>query len=149
MASTFWNWMIILAGASLILIEVAMGGFAGFDLVLLGSALVLGGSLGLLFHNIYLGMFVSGVLCAAYVLAGRRWVRAHLDLKEVRVRSNADAVVGERGMVLARIAPHLAGRVKVKDEEWRAVLAPGAAGPLEEGSEITVTGVEGVTLQVR
>jgi hypothetical protein len=30
-----WNWILIVAGAALILAEVALGGFAGFDLVLI------------------------------------------------------------------------------------------------------------------
>ncbi len=147
--STFWNWTLILGGALLILIEVTLGGFAGFDLVLIGSAFVMGGALGLFFGNVYLGMFVAGVLCAIYILAGRRWVRARLDLKGPALKSNADAVIGQRGLLLLRVAPHQAGRVRVKDEEWRAVLDPAALNPIEQGTEVTVTGVEGVTLHVR
>ncbi len=145
----FWNWTLILSGAALILVEVILGGFAGFDLVLIGTAFVLGGALGLFFHNLYLGMFVSGILCAVYILVGRRWVREHLNLGSPNVKSNTDAVVGERGLVVARIAPHEAGRVRVKGEEWRAVLAPGLTTPVEQGTEVTVSGVEGVTLHVR
>jgi len=146
---TFWNWLLILGGAALILVEVALGGFAGFDLVLIGSAFVLGGAAGLLLQNLYLGMAISGALCAAYILAGRRYVRRALESGAREVRSNADAVVGEKALVLARLAPHKAGRVRVKDEEWRAVLAPGATTPLEEGTEAMVAGVDGVTLLVR
>ncbi|HET6372377.1 MAG TPA: NfeD family protein [Candidatus Polarisedimenticolia bacterium] len=145
--TTFWNWTLILSGATLILIEVALGGFAGFDLVLIGSAFVVGGAIGLAFHHVYLGLFISGVLCAAYILGGRRYVKAKIHVKGVE--SNADAVVGQRGVVLARIAPHQAGRVRVKDEEWRAALAEETAGAIAEGAEITVAGVDGVTLLVR
>jgi membrane protein implicated in regulation of membrane protease activity len=145
-----WNWLLILSGAALILIEVAAGGFAGFDLVLIGSAFVAGGAVGLLFKGLYLGMLVSGTLCALYIVVGRRWVRAHFDLKgTAKVKSNTDAVMGARGLVLARIAPHQPGRVRVNQEEWRAVLAEGVSSPLETGTEITVTGLDGVTLQVR
>ena len=147
--ATFWNWMLILGGAVLILVEVLLGGFAGFDLVLIGSAFLLGGALGLLFGNIYLGMIVAGLLCAVYILVGRRYVRQKLQPHAEGVRSNADAVIGERALVVARLAPHLAGRVRVKHEEWRAQLAPGAPGPIEEGTEVTVSGVDGVTLLVR
>src|SRR5206468_3483705 len=44
-----WNWVLVVAGALLVLLEVALGGFAGFDLVLIGSAFVIGGLLGLAF----------------------------------------------------------------------------------------------------
>ena len=148
--SISWNWLLILSGAALILIEVAAGGFAGFDLVLIGSAFVVGGAVGLYFHGLYLGMIVGGTLCAFYITVGRRWVRDHFDLKgAAATQSNTDAVLGAKGLVLARIAPHHPGRVKVNQEDWRAVLADSTASPLEEGTEITVAGVDGVTLQVR
>ncbi len=147
--SVSWNWLLILAGAAMILIEVAAGGFAAFDLVLIGTAFVLGGAVGLMFQGLYLGMFVTGVLCALYIAVGRRWVRSHFDLKGVTVTSNTDSLIGRKGIVLARIAPHLPGRVKVNQEEWRAVLPQEEAEPVEEGSEITVIGLDGVTLTVR
>jgi len=148
--SVSWNWLLILAGAALILIEVAAGGFAGFDLVLIGSAFVVGGAVGLLFKGLYLGMIVAGVLCALYIVAGRRWVRSHFDLKGASaVLSNTDALMGRKGVVVARIALHEPGRVRVNQEEWRAILAPDLSQAIEAGAEITVAGVDGVTLQVR
>jgi len=145
-----WNWLLIIAGAALILIEVSAGGFAGFDMVLIGSAFVVGGAVGLYFHGLYLGMIVGGALCALYIAVGRRWVRSHFDLKgAAATQSNTDAVLGRKGLVVSRIALHVPGRVRVNQEEWRAVLAQGVASPLEEGTEITVTAVDGVTLQVR
>jgi len=143
----FWNWALIISGAILILIEVSLGGFAGFDLVLIGSAIALGGAAGLLLGNANAGLLAAGAFCAAYIVLGRRFLRARLHVKGVE--SNADALLGARGVVLARLAPHAPGRVKVNDEEWRAVLAPGVQAPIEAGAEITVTGVDGVTVQVR
>lgn len=147
--SLSWNWLLVIGGALLILVEVALGGFAGFDLVLIGSAFLIGGALGLLFQGLYLGMAVSGILCALYIVAGRRWVRRRFDLKGgAGVKSNTDALIGEKGLVLTRVAPHQPGRVRVRQEEWRAVLDPSSSGPIEEGAEIIVKGVDGVTLQV-
>ena len=147
--STSWNWMLILGGAALILLEVAMGGFAGFDLVLIGTAFALGGALGLWFENLYLGMLIAGILCAIYILIGRRYVRRRLAVPKDGVRSNADAVIGVRALVVARLEPHQAGRVRVNHEDWRAQLAPGVTVPIEAGTEVTVAGVDGVTLLVR
>lgn len=142
-----WNWVLIIAGALMILTEVALGGFAGFDLVLIGSAFVLGGGLGLLLHNAALGFLVASVLCLVYIVLGRRWVRARLSIRPTR--SNIDAMVGERGRVTVRVAVHEPGQVRVRSEVWRAAPAPGAAGPFEPGAEVTVEGVDGVTLLVR
>ena len=147
--SVSWNWLLILSGAAMILIEVAAGGFAAFDLVLIGTAFVLGGAVGLMFQGLYLGMLVTGLLCALYIAAGRRWVRSHFDLKGSPVTSNTDALIGRKGIVLSRIAPHLPGRVRVNQEEWRAVLPQEESEPVEEGVEITVIGLDGVTLTVR
>jgi len=142
-----WNWVLIIAGALFILVEVAFGGFAGFDLVLIGSAFVLGGGIGLLAHNTMVGLTVAIALCVGYIALGRRWVRARLASRHVP--SNADALLGARGMVTVRVAEHAPGQVKVRDEVWRAVPAPGVSGPFEAGVVVTVEGVDGVTLRVR
>ena len=142
-----WNWLLVVVGALFILVEVAFGGFAGFDLVLIGSAFVVGGAVGLWTGNAVTGLIVAAVLCLAYIAVGRRWVRARL--KHQHVASNADALLGERGIVMVRVAEHAPGQVKVRDEVWRAVPAPGASGPFEQGVVVTVEGVDGVTLRVR
>ena len=142
-----WNWVLLVAGALFVLVEVAFGGFAGFDLVLIGSAFVLGGAVGLLTHNPVAGFAVASALCVAYIAAGRRWVRSRL--KPRSVPSNADALLGQQAVVTLRVAAHAPGQVKVRDEVWRAVPAPGAGGPFENGAVVTVESVDGVTLQVR
>jgi membrane protein implicated in regulation of membrane protease activity len=142
-----WNWVLLLAGALMVLVEVLLGGFAGFDLVLIGSTFVVGGIVGLAIGNALAGFVTASVLCVAYITLGRRFVRARI--RTHKVATNVDALVGQRGRVMLRIAEHEAGQVKVMDETWRAVPASGTTGPFEPGSVVTVTGVEGVTLQVR
>ena len=142
-----WNWALLIGGALLILVEVALGGFAGFDLVLIGSAFMMGGAVGLWTDNTNVAFIVGGVLCLAYLAAGRRWVRRTLRVKTVP--SNADALLGQSGVVMARIQQHEFGRVKVQSEEWLAAPASGVVGPLEPGTVVTVEGVDGVTLKVR
>jgi membrane protein implicated in regulation of membrane protease activity len=142
-----WNWVLLLTGALMILVEVLLGGFAGFDLVLIGSTFVVGGALGLLTRSPVVGFVVASVLCVLYVALGRHWVRDRMRAR--KTASNVDALVGQRGMVTQRVAEHAPGQVKVKDETWRAVPAADANGPFEPGHVVTVAGVEGVTLQVR
>jgi len=146
--SASWNWALLLAGALFILVEVALGGFAGFDLVLIGSAFVLGGAIGLALGNPVVGFLVASILCLLYIAVGRRWVRARLRTPG-HTPSNVDALVGRSGLVTVRVAEHEPGQVKVRDEIWRAVPAPGAAAPFEPGRVVIVSGVDGVTLQVR
>jgi len=143
----FWCWALIILGALLVLVEVAFGGFAGFDLVLIGSSFVVGGAIGLATGSTQAALVAASVLCVLYIGAGRRLVRKRMQTKPMP--SNADALIGMKGMVLQRIAPHAPGQVRVRDETWRASLAAGVDQPLENGTEVTVTAVEGVTLQVR
>jgi len=142
-----WNWVLLIVGALLVLIEVALGGFAGFDLVLIGSAFALGGALGMLLGSPLVGFLVASALCLLYIAVGRRWVRARMRTRHTP--TNVDALVGQSGLVTVRVAEHQPGQIKVRDETWRAVPAPGVTGPFESGAVITVTGVDGVTLQVR
>ena len=142
-----WNWILIVAGAVLILLEVGFGGFAGFDLVLIGSSMALGGTLGLVLGSVPVGLGLAAALSLVYIAVGRRWVQERL--RHGPVPSNADAVVGQRALVTVRVAEHQPGQVKVRDEVWRAVPAPGVAGPFEPGAVVTVHGIDGVTLQVR
>ena len=145
--SSGWNWLLLVGGALLVLVEVALGGFAGFDLVLIGSAFLLGGGIGMLTHSPANGFVVASALCVGYIAIGRRWVRARL--KNRSVPSNTDALLGERGVVTTRVTEHAPGQIKVRDEVWRAVPAPGAGGPFDVGAVVTVEGVDGVTLRVR
>jgi membrane protein implicated in regulation of membrane protease activity len=141
------NWLLIIAGALLILVEVALGGFAGFDLVLIGSSFVLGGAFGLMFHSVTVGLIVASALCVLYIAVGRRWVRDRFHRRSIE--SNVDGLIGERGIVTVRVAEHAPGQIRVHDEVWRAVPVAGSSGPFEPGAIVTVQGVDGVTLQVR
>ncbi len=142
-----WNWLLVIAGALMILVEVGLGGFAGFDLVLIGSTFLVGGGIGMVAHSSLVGLVVASVLCIAYVAAGRRYVRRRMHTPNVP--TNIDALLGREALVLQRIAPHAPGQVRVNDEVWRADVAPDAPKPFEPGERVTVTGVDGVTLHVR
>lgn len=142
-----WNWALVIAGALMVLVEVALGGFAGFDLALIGSSFALGGAAGLVARSEPIGLAVAGVLCLAYLAAGRRWVRRRIHVRTTP--SNADALIGRRALVTERVETHGAGLVKLEGEVWRAVPAAGASGPFEAGVEVTIEGVNGVTLLVR
>ena len=141
------NWVLVIAGALMILLEVALGGFAGFDLVLIGSTFLIGGGIGMLAGSATVGLVAASVLCVAYVAVGRRFVRRRM--RTPQVRTNTDALLGREALVLQRIAPHQPGQVKVNDEVWRANVAPDAPRPFEPGERVTVAGVDGVTLHVR
>ena len=142
-----WNWVLIVAGAVLVLVEVALGGFAGFDLVLIGSSFVVGGALGLVFGSAAWGFIITSALCVLYIVVGRRWVRARL--RRPGLPTNTDALVGQRGIVTQAVSEHTPGQVRVRGEVWRARPAEDAKDSFDTGTEVQVESVDGVTLLVR
>ena len=141
------NWLLIIGGGLLMIVEMLLGAATGFDLMLIGGCLAAGGGAGLILGSTQVGLFTSGALALVYFLLFRRWLRARLTAKEQP--SNVDAVIGHTGVVTVRVTALAAGQVKVADETWRAVLAPGAPGAREPGETVTVESVSGVTLTVR
>ena len=142
-----WSWVLVLAGAVLVLVEVALGGFAGFDLVLIGSTFVIGGVVGVITKSPGLAYGTAAVLGVAYIAVGRRLVRERMGVARSHA-TNVDAVLGKQGVVQQRVGAHEPGMVKVGGEVWRALPVAGA-GPFETGTLITVAGVDGVTLEVK
>jgi membrane protein implicated in regulation of membrane protease activity len=66
------NWILIVVGAILVLLEVLLGALSGFDLLLLGCAILLGGVAGVLSGTPIVGVSVATILSLFYVIVGRR-----------------------------------------------------------------------------
>lgn len=140
------NWVLIVLGACLILLEVLLGAISGFDFLLLGSAILLGGALGLLTGTPAVGVATAGILALVYVFVGRRKVRH--SFKRLDIPSNIDVLLGRTVEVVEPIRVDRPGRIKHEGEEWRACLASEAAGAIEAGSRVRVRRVDGVTVFV-
>jgi membrane protein implicated in regulation of membrane protease activity len=155
--STGVNWFLIVAGAVLILVEVLLGAASGFDFLLIGSAVLLGGALGLGVSSTPVGLATAGVLSLLYVFVGRRRIRGRL--RRPGIPSNTDALLGREVMVVEAITAERAGRIKVEGEEWRALVdgpppeptppSPKTGQePVAVGSKVRVSRVDGVTVYV-
>ncbi len=138
-----WLWLIfVIAGLFFVLLELIIGVETGLDLVFIGSAFIIGGLATWPSHSWVLTVIVTGVICVAYVALGRRYVHRWTALS--KAKTNIDAIIGRQGIVLKSIAKNVDGLVKVGYEQWRAR----AEEDIEEGEEIVVTSVSGVTLIV-
>jgi membrane protein implicated in regulation of membrane protease activity len=143
------NWLLIVAGAILVLVEVILGAISGFDFLLIGSAILLGGVIGLIAHSSLVGLAMGGMLSILYVLVGRNKVRA--KLRRPGIPSNTDAIIGRTAVVVEAIELHRPGRIKIEGEEWRAmpdVDLPGSAKTdlrFDPGASVRVTRIDGVT----
>ena len=138
------NWILIILGAALILMEVLLGAVSGFDFLLIGSAVLVGGILGIVTGSPAIGIAVAGLLSLAYVFLGRKRIRARL--RRPGLPSNTDVLLGRTVLVSEPIAHDRAGRIKYEGEEWRA-MAEGDA-PIGAGSSVRVVRIEGVTVIV-
>ncbi|MBS1840695.1 MAG: hypothetical protein JSS69_02270 [Acidobacteria bacterium] len=140
------SWLLVILGVICVIAELALGVMTGFDLALVGAALIAGGVVGLVFGSANVGLLSTAILALLYFALFRKWLRFKLQVKHQP--SNVDAVIGRTGIVTKRIAPRDWGLVKIGSEEWRAELVRQDGAALEPGAEIKVLSVEGVTLRV-
>ncbi|MHC1577531.1 MAG: NfeD family protein [Candidatus Methanospirareceae archaeon] len=141
-----WLWAaFVVAGLLMILLELFIGVETGFDLVMLGSALILGGLLTSFLDSWLVTALCASAFCALYVGIGRKYIRAKMKVSDTK--TNIDAIIGKTGTVKTRIGKNTSGLVKIGNEEWRARSVEGI--DIEEGQYITVVDVAGVTLIVK
>jgi membrane protein implicated in regulation of membrane protease activity len=140
------SWILIVIGAVMILAEVVLGAISGFDFLLLGSAVLLGGVLGLVTGSTVLALAAAGVLSLLYVALGRRRIKARLDRHDIP--TNTDALLGKEVRVVETIGAERAGRIKHEGEEWRAEAVSSSTTPLEPGRSVRVVRIDGVTAYV-
>ena len=140
---TDWLWLVfVIVGLLLVLLELTVGVETGFDLVVIGSAFILGGLVTWWFHSWLLTVIITGIICIAYVVLGRRYVHRWTIVS--KAKTNIDAIIGRRGIILKSITKNVDGSVQVGNEQWRAR----AEEDIEQGEGIVVTSVSGVTLIV-
>lgn len=140
--SYMWATFIII-GLLAILLELFVGVEAGFDLVMLGSAFIIGGISTCCMQSWMVTAAVVSVICMVYIVFGRGYVKSRLSSQEVR--TNVDALIGMSGVAEEAMNLHVRGSVKISYESWRARTEGQVIGI---GDRVTVTGVTGVTLIV-
>lgn len=62
-------------------------------------------------------------------------------------KTNIDALVGTKGIVVMDITEHAVGQVKVKGQIWSAISKSGV--PILKDTEVVIEAIEGVKLIVR
>jgi len=138
-----WLWLIFIGvGVALVALEFLVGIETGFELVSIGTAFVLGGLVAWPLDSWLVAVITTAILCLAYVSVARKYIRRWVQVRTTP--TNVDAVIGRSGVVIKGIDRSKPGRVRVGAENWRA----SAEEEIQEGTEITVTGVRGATLIV-
>jgi membrane protein implicated in regulation of membrane protease activity len=138
-----YNWLLVIIGLLFILAELVVGVATGFDLVLLGSTLVIGGVVGNFFANWQIGFGVAAILSVLYVILGRKYIKSRLSVPTQK--TNTDVLVGDSAVVVKKINSSNPGQVRVGTEIWRAV----STRTINYGEKVEILGVNGVTLEVK
>ena len=139
-----WTWAIFVTiGLVMVLLEVIIGVDTAFDLVIVGSILIIAGAATIPFHNWWLTLIVAVVLSVVYLSLLRSYVRRRM--RQGGTKTNIDAYIGRTAVVLKDIAVADIGRVRVGAEEWRAR----ADEPIAAGEEVIISSVQGITLTVK
>lgn len=81
----------------------------------------------------------TGATAAFFLFIVGKGLRA----QGLRVETGRGGLVGRRAVAMGRLAP--AGQVRISGELWNAI----SESDVEAGSEVVITGVEGLTLRVR
>jgi membrane protein implicated in regulation of membrane protease activity len=137
------NILFIIAGIIAIAVEVVIGVATGFELLVLGVIMVIGGAIGFAVNSFQAALLTSAILTVGYIAIGRGFLKKSLSISTKA--TNADALIGQKGVVIKPISPSKAGQVKLGDEVWRAT----AESEIAEGSTVTVVSISGVTITVK
>lgn len=132
----------IILGLLLILLELFVGVETGFDLVMLGLALILSGAITYTSDSYVLCVVLACILCTSYIVFGRKHIKA--KMKATLKKTNIDSIVNKTGSVIKDIDKEIGGIVKIGNEEWKAE----SEGNIKKGESVSVTKVKGVTLIV-
>lgn len=140
---TYLPQVFVVLGLLMVLAELVIGIQTGFDLLLIGSILVISGFVGILTGNELLMLLLAIGLSALYIAVGRKKIRRKITT--ITTKTNIDKLVGSTGTVVRAINPESAGIIRVNDEEWRA----SAEEILYERDTVVIEAIEGVTVIVR
>jgi len=139
----YYYWLI--AAIVLVIVEICTAGFGAlcFALGAAFSALVsgLGGSL----TWQILAFVVVSLLTFIFL---RPIVVRFLDKKSKDVKTNAEAIIGRKGIVSERIdASQHTGRVAIDGDDWKAVSEDGSV--IEKGTDVEIIKLDSIIVTVK
>lgn len=96
---------------------------------------------------LWMQVLVWAVASVLSILLVRPQLVKHLRKPGRKLVTNADAIIGRRGIVIEPIEASKPGYVKIDGDEWRAVGDGGLT--FEKGDEVTVVARDSVIVTVR
>ncbi|MBP9691373.1 NfeD family protein [Candidatus Woesebacteria bacterium] len=136
------NTVLIILGIIAIIIEVILGAALGFELLILGIIMVIGGAIGAIFGSFTAAISTIIILLLSYVVFGRKMVKKSLFI--ATKKTNSDSLIERSATVVSDITADAPGQVKIEGEIWRAE----SDTEFKKGEKVVVQSISGVTLRV-
>jgi len=111
----------------------------GVTALVMGSLILFQGASPVFRVDPWLIAIVTIMIASLFAFVVNRAIRAHRK----QASTGREELIGKRAVVKVAIDPE--GTVFLKGERWAAISDE---GPIEPGEEVTITGIDGLTLQV-
>ena len=135
----------LIAAIILVIVEICTAGFGSICFAIGAGFAALAAGLGASFTW---QIVIFAALSLVTFIFLRPVVIRFLEKKSKDVKTNADALIGRKGVVSERIdAQQHTGRVAVDGDDWKAVLEDGLV--IEKGEEVVITHRESIIVTVR
>ncbi len=134
-----------ITGLLMILGELFVGIDTGLDLLLAGSILIISGFVGMGFDSIWVAIGSVIMFSSLYFVYGRKKIKEKVTI--VTKHTNIDKLIGKTAIVIKPINSHRTGSVILDNETWRATSDSNKS--ITINTKVKVTGISGVTLQVK
>ena len=136
-------WLII--AIVLVILEIATAGFGVICFAIGAGLSALAAGLGASFTWQIVIFAIVSLLTFIFL---RPVVMRFLDKKSKDVKTNAEAIVGRKGIVSERIdAAQHTGRVAVDGDDWKAVSENGEV--IEKGAEVEIVKLDSIIVTVK
>lgn len=137
-------WLIV--AIVLVIVEICTAGFGSICFAIGAAFSALAAGLGV--HSLAWQIAIFAVVSLLTFIFLRPVVMRFLDKKSKDVKTNAEALVGRKGIVSERIdAAQHTGRVAVDGDDWKAVSADGSV--IEKGVEVEILKLDSIILTVK
>ena len=135
----------LIAAFALIIFEICSATFGAICFAIGAGFSALAAGLG---ANLTWQIVIFAVVSLLTFIFLRPFMMKILDRKSKDVKTNADALVGRKGLVSERIdAAQHTGRVAVDGDDWKAVSVDGSI--VEKGTEVEIVKLDSIILTVR
>ena len=135
----------LIAAIVLVILEIAT---AGFGVICFAIGAVFGAIAAGLGANVTWQIVLFAVVSLLTFIFLRPVVMKFLEKKSKDVKTNAEAIVGRKGIVSERIdAAQHTGRVAIDGDDWKAVSENGAV--IEKGQMVEIVKLDSIIVTVK